>query len=373
MAGMSVVDSISSLPFPGCPSSDWLDDLLNPASYALMETGIGPGEVIASLETHVSQILLVGRHAFKRKKPVSLGFLDYADLAQRQRFCQQELIRNAGLSDGLYIGVAAVTSRLPAALGQPSRILIKPPALLTPDDQVLEWLVQMHRFEDQALALERVSDLQADVLSAFAQRLAHWHQQAPVSDQAAYGSLETNLFRIRENLHGVAATEEPELTAMLAGLEKGFTLLGQRLAGAFETRQQQGFIRHCHGDLHLGNLAWWHGHWIAFDAIEFNPSLAWIDVMNDLAFLLMDLRARHREDLVPPALSAYLKVSQDKAGLALLPFYSAYRASVRAKIESIRMGQLPAGSQARDAAFLHCRQYLELTDRLLNTPLEAWT
>lgn len=371
MVGMSASDSISS--FSSFPLPDWLDDLLNPASYVLMETGIEPGDVIASLETHVSQILLVGRHAFKRKKPVSLGFLDYADLAQRQWFCEQELVCNAGLSDGLYIGVAAVTSHLPVAVGQSSRILIKPPALLNAEDQVLEWLVQMHRFEDHSLALECVSDLQAASLSAFAQRLAYWHQQAPVSDQSAYGSLDANLFRIRENLHGVAATEEPELTAMLADLEKGFTCLGQRLAGVFDARQQQGFIRHCHGDLHLGNLAWWHEHWIAFDAIEFNPSLAWIDVLNDLAFLLMDLMARHREDLVLSVLSAYLEVSRDRDGLVLLPFYCAYRASVRAKIESIRMGQLPAGSQARDAAFLHCRQYLELTNRLLNTPLEAWT
>ena len=117
-------------------------------------------------------------------------------------------------------------------------------------------------------------------------------------------------------------------------------------------------MRECHGDLHCGNVVRWHGRLTPFDGIEFDPALRFIDVVNDLAFLTMDLAERGRADLRHAALQAWCESSGDFGGLTLLPYYECYRALVRAKVAALRALQAPVTPARRDAAVANCRRYL---------------
>ena len=133
-----------------------------------------------------------------------------------------------------------------------------------------------------------------------------------------------------------------------------------RLCNVFAQRKREGRVRECHGDLHLGNIVFLDGEPRAFDCIEFNPDLRWIDVMNEVAFLVMDLHAASRPDLARRFLNTYLEFSGDYGGLRVLPYYFAYRAMVRGKIGLIRARQLEPGSEGQGPLQESCRRYLEL-------------
>jgi predicted kinase len=134
---------------------------------------------------------------------------------------------------------------------------------------------------------------------------------------------------------------------------------GARLTEALDRRRHDGFVRECHGDLHLGNIALIDGRITLFDCLEFNPSMRWSDVMSDVAFLVMDLHDRNRPDLAARFLSAYLEDTSDYEGLTVLPFYIVYRALVRAKVASMRLAQ-PASRDERAAVLGQYRTYLDL-------------
>jgi len=131
-------------------------------------------------------------------------------------------------------------------------------------------------------------------------------------------------------------------------------------------RKQQGRVRECHGDLHLGNLAWVNGSLVIFDCIEFNPALRWIDVVSEVAFCYMDLLHRERRDLAFRFLNGWLEVSGDYQGIALLRYYAVYRAMVRAKVAALRARQSGAGAS-------EVEQWLQLAEQLTRTPpLRLW-
>jgi uncharacterized protein len=134
-----------------------------------------------------------------------------------------------------------------------------------------------------------------------------------------------------------------------------------------QQRKRDGFIRECHGDLHLRNLAWVDGKALAFDCIEFNPALRWIDVMSDIAFLVMDLRERGEPHLAQRFLNAYLEITGDYEGLALLSFYLIYRAMVRAKVAAIRSGQTAIGKNEQEEAEREFVTYLEFAEKCMKT------
>ena len=131
------------------------------------------------------------------------------------------------------------------------------------------------------------------------------------------------------------------------------------------TRKQNGFVRECHGDLHLGNLAWVNDKLLVFDCIEFNPELRWIDIQSEIAFFYMDLLQRGHADWAWLFLNLWLEQTGDYEGLALLRYYAVYRAMVRAKVAAIRTSQL-AGAE-RDAAMKEVRVLLDLALRLTDS------
>ncbi len=301
-----------------------VDALRDPACFP------HPVRRIAAIETHISWVVLTGDYAYKIKKPVNLGFLDFTSLASRRHFCQEELRLNRRLAPDLYLRVVTIA-------GDPTapRVGGAGPAL--------DYAVKMREFEQSALldATLARGDVDAATIEALAQRIAEFHAAgtcavvAPGVDAAAsvLAPAIDNFEQILPLLD--APTDIAALNVLrdwvLHEHHRAASLHGQRLAA--------GRVRECHGDLHLGNIVLLGGVATPFDGVEFNPTLRWIDVMSEVAFLMMDLEAHGRRDLAFVFLNAYLEHSGDYRGVATLPFYLMYRALVRAKVSLLRASE----------------------------------
>lgn len=312
--------------------------------------GAGPRRI----QTHISSVLLTGDFAYKLKKPVDLGFLDFRMLAQRRHFCEEELRLNRRLAPDIYLDVVPVYGTAAAPR-------------LGAGEPVIDYAVKMREFPQSALldgmlARGEVSGAQLDAL---ARMMAGFHAQAAVAgDDSPYGGLDAVAAAVLHNFTQLRARLEREAEqALLAPLEAWSQAELRRLAPRIAARKRGGFVRECHGDLHLGNIAWFEGAPQVFDCIEFNPGLRWIDVMSEVAFLAMDLSAHGRPDLAWRFIDVWLSRSGDYAGVALLNFYRVYRALVRAKVALLRAVQ--AGIAAEDGALAGraCRGYVELAAR----------
>ena len=310
-------------------------------------------KAVRALETHISYVLLTGRFAYKIKKAVAFDFLDFTTLASRRFFCEEELRLNRRLAPALYLDVVPITGSLEAPR-------------VGGGGEALEYAVRMREFEQDQLAsrlLER-GELRAADVDALAATVAAFHAAIqPAAPGAGFGSPEgvrraamDNFAALRPRV--VEAEEQARLGRLAAWTEREFTAR----RGAFLARVENGFVRECHGDLHLGNVARVDGQLTVFDCIEFNPALRWIDLMSEIAFTAMDLEHRGRLDLARRFLNAYLEITGDYAGLACLRFYLAYRAMVRAKVARLRAEQLPEG-ETRQAAIADYRAHLRLAER----------
>jgi uncharacterized protein len=301
-----------------------------------------PAANIEVVETHISWVVLAGDYAYKIKKPLDLGFLDFSTLAKRRAACEDELRLNRRMAPDLYLGVATVT-------GTPEA-----PRIDGAGD-CIEYAVRMRRF-DRAQELDRL--LAADALPAerideLARRIARFHAEIPCAKPAdPWGSAATSLANAAANFEHVRRLEHaPDVAARIAALERWTHVTHRRIATAMDERLRLGFVRECHGDLHLANMVLFEDRVLVFDCIEFNPALRWIDVMAEVAFTVMDLLHRGRRDFAQRFLNDYLEETGDFAGLAVLRFYVVYRAMVRAKIAVIRATQEAApAARARDHA-----------------------
>jgi aminoglycoside phosphotransferase family enzyme/predicted kinase len=307
-----------------------------------------PVERLELLETHISWVLLTGPYAYKIKKPVDLGFLDFSTLARRRHFCDEELRLNRRLAPRLYRDVVPIT-------GSPSEPRVGG------SGEPIEYAVRMVQFPQAAL-LDRVlaaGDLSPARVDAMARAIADFHAGAAVaSPEQPYGEPDLVFQPVRENFIQVdPLVEAPVERARLERLRDWSINRYQELQDILRKRKDDGWIRECHGDLHLGNMLLDGDAVTAFDCLEFSPALRWIDVQSDLAFLLMDLAEHGADRLARRLLDGYLARTGDYGGLALLPFYRVYRALVRAKVAAIRLAQ--AGGNSGE---LH--DYLALAERL---------
>jgi uncharacterized protein len=297
------------------------------------------------IETHISWVILAGDHAYKLKKPLDLGFLDFSTLDKRRACCDAEIRLNRRLAPDIYLGVVPVT-------GSPQN------PRFGGDGPVLEWAVKMRAFPADA-TLDKEPEVTAEQIDAIADRVAAFHgeiEQAPAD--SGFGMPDRVMAPITANFAHLRSLSPPEdVLPLLDRLEGWSRAEGERLRAHFAARKAGGFVRECHGDLHLGNIAWVDHRPLIFDAIEFNQDLRFIDVANEVAFLTMDLRHRGRDDLAWRCLNRYLEHTGDYPGLAALPYYQVYRAMVRAKVAAI------LASQA-NGDFAECRRYLELAECL---------
>jgi hypothetical protein len=329
--------------------AELIDRLRDPGAFP----GGGAGPVEA-MQTHASVVFLAGDTAWKAKKPVNLGFLDFSTLERRRADCEREIALNRRMLDGVYRGIAAAVH--PAGDPQALRV-VRTPAT---DDAVVEWMVEMRRLPadgmlDRLIPAGGVTDAH---LRDFARRLAAFHARAAagpdVSRHGAIGVLRARqhdcLARLAANAtrpaHGRPAPLEPEF---VAAIDRSARAWLERLAPTLERRRAEGRVRDGHGDLQAANACMVDGRIEAYDCLEFEDAYRCADAAMDPSFLAMDLDRFGRPDLADALLDAYADAAADPDGRALFGFFRMHYAIVRAMTESIRMhqpetpeGELPA-------------------------------
>jgi len=278
---------------------------------------------VEALETHISTVLLAGEFAYKVKKPVDLGFVDFTTLEKRRQCCEDEVRLNRRTAPQLYLGVVPITGTVerPVVAG---------------DGEPIEYAVKMRRFApDATFDKLPIVPQQIDALAAL---VASFHRSVPVAAPGSgYGTPAQILMTVLDNFrqsrrHVVDRAGVQALARLESWTQREF----ERLTPAFEERLRRGFVRECHGDLHLGNVALIDGKPVPFDCIEFSAPLRWIDLINEVAFTVMDLLAHGDRNLAFRFLNAYLEETGDYEGVAVLRFYLVYRAMVRAKVAAIQ-------------------------------------
>jgi aminoglycoside phosphotransferase family enzyme/predicted kinase len=335
--------------------------LSRPEAYA------GPaGEVIVR-QTHISAVFLAGDHAFKVKKPVDLGFLDFSTPEKRLHFCREEVRLNRRLAPSVYLGVVPV-------LREGGRLRFGEPGEA---GNVVEWAVKMRRLPDSATLRARLyrGELQPDQLRALARFLAAFHASAEGGPRIApFGRFEYVAGNARENFAQAAdlvgTTVHKEVFDRLAARTEAEL---DRLRLLIEGRARRGVPRDTHGDLHLDHVYLFPDRpppedLAIIDCIEFNDRFRFADPVADMAFLVMDLRFRGANDLALAFSDAYFRAADDGDGPELLAFYTAYRAMIRAKVEGFESLELEVPGPERDTVLQKARAHWLLALTTLETP-----
>ncbi len=287
------------------------------------------GQTVDVVHTHISTVLLCGPDAYKLKKPVKLPFLDFSTVALRRHFCEEECRLNRRTAPALYLEVLPV---LPSADG----CVLGRAGDAQDEARAVDWALHMRRFsQDGVFAnLAQQGRLNGDWVDQWAEHVAQFHQLAPPMPDGWTPRKDLTAWLL-ESLDEIAAhPARPEVADVAAGqaLTDCFVKALHRLANWMAQRRQQGMVREVHGDLHLGNVVCHEGQVMAFDAIEFDPDLRCIDVMNDVAFGFMDLLAAGLPALAWRFVNRYVELTGDFDGLQGLRLFAAYRAVVRAKM-----------------------------------------
>jgi len=327
--------------------------LQNPALYD------HPVRDFQVIETHISQVILTGDYAYKIKKPMDFGFLDFSTLERRKHFCEEELRLNRRLASKLYLEVLPVT-------GTPEQPVIGG------DGEPFEYAIRMRQFDQDQLfdRLQERGQLTPELLTSVARQAAEFHEQLPpVADDKPLGTPEAVYAAMQENFDQIRSLiDDKTLLTQLDNLEAWTEATFERHRELIARRHDNGFVRECHGDLHLANITVYEGEVTVFDCIEFNEPFRWIDVINDLAFLLMDLESRDEAALANRVLNTYLEYRGDFEALPLLPLYKAYRAMVRAKIALFTLGNSDLGEKEKAELMQRYRSYAQLAEDYSTIP-----
>ena len=305
-----------------------------------------PAQPVGMIETHISFVLLVGAHAYKIKKCVKLGFLDFSTLALRRHFCEEELRLNRRIAPLIYLGIVAVT----CAGGQPA---------LGGAGPIVDFALRMNAFDQDQLWERRVGRgaLAIAHIDQLAASLCALHRDAATNPpDPQYGEpaqVRAPMLHTLDALHTLLGPQQSECWAGLAQIRSWEASAFSALEPAFAQRCAAGQVRECHGDLHLGNVTMMRDVPTMFDCLEFDAGLRWTDVMSDVAFLAMDLQRHARDDLAQRFVNAYLEGSGDYDGVRVLRYHVVYRALVRARVAALR------GARASDDV----RAYLDVACR----------
>ena len=332
--------------------SELIASLLKPEVYP------HPVESLKLIETHISWVILTGAYAYKIKKSLKLDFLDFSTLQQRRYYCEEELRLNRRMAPQLYLDVVPICgSEMNPEIGGEGR--------------AIEYALKMHQFR-QSAQLDR--QLEAGLLNEndirdLATTIAGYHREAVVLDfPGAEGAVRQIREPQLENFSPInSVTDLRTARHIEAWTKRSISELEQTLV----QRHKHGFVRECHGDLHLKNLVRLPSGIVAFDCIEFNAALRNIDVISDLAFLAMDLVAYARQDLAAVLVNRYLECTGDYAGMSVFGLYFVYHCMIRAKVAAVRYGEeSEAAAQAHDSAEL--KHYLGVAIRWIRRPRSVW-
>jgi len=304
-------------------------------------------------QTHISAVFLAGPWVYKIKKPVSLGFLDFSTLEKRRHYCSEEVRLNRRLAPDVYAGVVPI-ARCGAGLR------------FERDGEVIEYAVKMRRLPEEATLEQRLrrGEISGETIEMLGRRLAEFHARAETNaNTAAFGRLEVVAGNARDNFAQAAALvgitlSQPVLERLRAGTE---VWLG-RLGPLVEARAKRGVPRDTHGDLHLDHIYFFPDRpspeqLVIIDCIEFSERFRYADPVADLAFLAMDLKFHGRPDLAERLAEVYFQATGDDEGRPLLPFYTAYRAAVRGKVEGLELREPEVPDPERAAARLRGRAH----------------
>ncbi len=307
------------------------------------------------VETHVARVFLAGDEVYKVKKRVKLPFVDFSTLDNRRRAAARELAINKPHAPGIYLGLVPIVRRDGGALA------------LGGEGTIIDWAIHMRRFPEAAVLLNRAKQgpLPPDLAKALAAMVASYHRQSTVAEACDGEQAFAPVVRQLTEVFGKRQAEGSAAAAFAGRLGPAFA----RLAPLLVARARAGAIRRCHGDLHLGNIVLIDGAPVPFDALEFSETLATIDVLYDLAFLLMDLEIRGDRHAASIVLNDYVNlapVGGEVEGLACLPLFLAARAGVRAVVAMARGAQLTGKEQ--EAQRLSAERHVELAAAYLDPP-----
>jgi aminoglycoside phosphotransferase family enzyme/predicted kinase len=308
------------------------------------------------IETHAAIVFLSGARALKLKRAVRFDYLDFSTVERRRQMCEAEVHLNRRTAPSIYRGVLAITEEAGGRLA------------LGGSGRAVDWLVEMNRFDQRDLCDRRAAEgaLDIDTMARLANAIAAFHAAAEV--RADHGGRSAMRWVIDGNDQGFAEFGAGVLArAACQRLTTAARTAVDRLGALLDSRRRDGFVRQCHGDLHLRNIVLIDGAPTLFDAIEFNDELACIDVWYDTAFLLMDLARRQLPRHANVVFNRYLAATQHFEALSLLPLFQSCRAAIRAKT-SATAATLQADAGRRDQLQALAREYLATAERLLHPP-----
>ncbi|MCW8916951.1 MAG: AAA family ATPase [Magnetovibrio sp.] len=282
-------------------------------------TVFGDGtEIVGRSTTHASEVFIGKTRVFKLKRAVEYPFLDYSDCDKRLKNCKAEVKLNRRTAPNLYRGV------LPITRGDDGKLHLNEPG------KMVDWVIEMARFDEGTLfdRLAEEGKLDRHLMEHLADKIASFHAAAQAREDGGGRTgialtIESNAKAFAENAQGILdMVQVRELTDHSLDVANHH---GQLL----QSRRLNGFVRHCHGDMHLRNIFLEDGEPVLFDCIEFNEAFSTIDVLYDLAFLLMDLDHRGLRTLANVTMNRYLDIMGEAAGLSVLPLFLSVRAAVR--------------------------------------------
>jgi aminoglycoside phosphotransferase family enzyme/predicted kinase len=308
-----------------------------------------PDAKVEQIATHCSIVFLLGEQALKLKRAVRFSYLDYSTVSLREKYCRAELRLNRRTAPGIYRRVRAITREAPGKLAFDGA------------GAALDWVLEMRRF-DEATLFDRLAEarrLTPELMRALADGIAEFHGEAePAPGHGGAAALARAIAIDTENLRLAAP---PLDRAAIDALDAASLARLAKLERLLDRRRAEGKVRRGHGDLHLRNICLFEGRPTLFDAIEFNDDFACIDVLYDLAFLLMDLLHRGLGELANLVCNRYLDRTGETAGLPALPLFLSTRAAIRAHV----LGALARSPAAPAETVAAAQSYLALAAALL--------
>ncbi|MEX2643999.1 MAG: AAA family ATPase [Acetobacterales bacterium] len=331
---------------------DILDFLARPETH-----GLRPGDEVRRIDTHISAVFVAGDDVYKLKRAVRYSYLDFSTAERRRAACEAEVRLNRRTARPLYHGVVPLvrTVRGDLALAGPEA---------GGDGEPVDWLVHMHRFDDDTLFDRLAADgrLNDALVRRLADTVAGFHESA--EERRDHGGAAGLRWVIENNAECLGdAPAGLFLAETVAAVNYRSREALERVGAALDRRREEGLVRRCHGDLHLRNICLWEGQPTLFDCIEFSESIACIDVLYDLAFLLMDLEHRDLRRFANLVMNRYLLRRRDLDGLVALPLFMATRAAIKAHVTA--SAAETAGPAQQEKLHEEGRRYLDLAAAIL--------
>jgi aminoglycoside phosphotransferase family enzyme/predicted kinase len=324
--------------------------LSNPALYP------DKPKKVTTIHTHISFVILTGRYAYKVKKPVNFGFLDFSTLKKRKHYCQQEIKLNRRLSKDIYLDVVPITRTDNARTDKGIKLGGK--------GKVIDYAVKMRQLPQAAIMTEqlRKGKVTRAAIARLAKIIANFHKSAATNKRIAdFGTLKSFKRNTDENFAQTRAFIGKTITASQFRFIRTNTDRFLKNKALFRQRIRQKRIRDCHGDLHSGNVFLAKTPRI-FDCIEFNERFRYGDISLDVAFMAMDLEFLGKKTLSDHFVSEYIRFSGDHGLLKVLDFYKCYRAYVRGKVVGFLLNDRHLGKAEKAKAAQEAKKYFQLAE-----------